>query len=159
QREALIDTEAAASASPTSRERLVGLYDAAIAASSPGDLTTRAVDGLSISRDSRVWVFAFGKAAHPMAKAAIGSLLRSLHSIVGGVVVGPEEAPSPYPTLLSLRGDHPLPGRHSFAAAAKIAEITPGHRSNDTAVVLLSGGTTSLIGAPLKGMSEADLTG
>ena len=93
-----------------------------------------------------------------MAKAAIGSLLRSLHSIVGGVVVGPDESPSPYPTLLSLRGDHPLPGRHSFAAAAKIAEVTPGHRSNDTAVVLLSGGTTSLIGAPLKGMSEGDLT-
>ena len=94
-----------------------------------------------------------------MAKAAIGSLLRSLHSIVGGIVVGPEESASPYPTLVSLRGDHPLPGRHSFAAAAKIAEVTPGHRSNDTAVVLLSGGTTSLIGAPLKGMSESDLTG
>jgi len=94
-----------------------------------------------------------------MAKAAIGSLLRSLHSIVGGVVVATEESPAPFPTIASLRGDHPLPGRHSFAAAAKIAEVTPAHRSNDTAVVLLSGGTTSLIGAPLKGMSEADLTG
>jgi hydroxypyruvate reductase len=56
-----------------------------------------------------------------------------------------------------MRGDHPVPGRHSFAAAAKIAEITPGRRGNDVAIVLLSGGASSLIGAPLRGMNDADL--
>ncbi|HWH52521.1 MAG TPA: DUF4147 domain-containing protein, partial [Gemmatimonadaceae bacterium] len=43
-------------------------------------------------------------------------------------------------------------------AAAKIGEVTPGRRGNDVAVVLVSGGASSLIAAPLRGMSEADLS-
>lgn len=93
-----------------------------------------------------------------MAHAAVTSLLRSLHQIVGGIVVSADDTPSPYPTLVAMRGDHPIPGRNSFAAAAKIGEITPGRRGNDVAVVLLSGGTSSLIAGPLRGMNEADLT-
>jgi glycerate-2-kinase len=134
------------------------MYDAAVAAAAPGPVTARAVDALSIDRASRVWLFAFGKAAVPMASAAVTSLLRSLHAIVGGVVVTADSSPAPYPTLATLRGDHPIPGRNSFTAAAKIAEVTPGRRGNDVAVVLISGGTSSLIGAPLRGMNESDLT-
>lgn len=141
-----------------SRETVLELYDAAIAAAAPGDLTARATDGLPIGRASRVWVFAFGKAAQPMAAAAVASLLRGLHSVIGGVVVSPEGGPSPYPTLVAIRGDHPVPGRNSFAAAAKIGEVTPGRRGNDVALVLISGGASSLIGAPLRGMNEIDLT-
>lgn len=121
-------------------------------------MTARAVDALHIDRMRRVWVFAFGKAAHPMAAAAVASLLRSLHQIVGGVVVTPDAAAPPYPTLVALKGDHPVPGRSSFAAAAKIGDITPGRRGNDVAVVLISGGASSLIGAPLRGMNENDLS-
>ena len=57
-----------------------------------------------------------------------------------------------------MRGDHPIPGRNSFAAAAKIEEITAGRRGNDVALVLISGGASSLIGAPLRGMNGADLS-
>ena len=101
-------------------------------------------------------MFAFGKAAQPMASAAVATLLKSLKSIVGGVIVSPEGGAPPYPTLITLRGDHPVPGRNSFAAAAKIGEVTSGRRGNDVAIVLLSGGTSSLIGAPLRGMNESD---
>ncbi|HVX42133.1 MAG TPA: DUF4147 domain-containing protein [Gemmatimonadaceae bacterium] len=133
------------------------MYDAAVAAALPGPATARAIDALPIPRDARVWLFAFGKAAQPMASAAAAALLRSLHAIVGGVVVSPEGGPPPYPTLQSLRGDHPTPGRNSFAAANAIAQIVPGRRGNDVAIVLLSGGASALIGAPLRGMNEADL--
>jgi glycerate 2-kinase len=143
----------------TSRELVLELYDAALAAAAPGQLTARAVDTLSIAPASRVWVFAFGKAAQPMATAAVASLLGAGHAIVGGVVVSPEmDVAPPYPTLTSMRGDHPLPGRNSFAAGAKIGDVTPGRRSNEVAVVLISGGASSLIGTPLRGMNEADLT-
>jgi glycerate 2-kinase len=140
------------------RDLLLDVFDAAVAAAAPGPSTARAVDALAIDRSSRVWVFAFGKAAVPMATAAVGSLLRSLHAVVGGVVVSPDGAASPYPTLIAMKGDHPVPGRNSFAAAARIAEVTPGRRGNDVAIVLISGGASSLIGAPLRGMNEADLT-
>lgn len=93
-----------------------------------------------------------------MAGAASQSLLRSLHSIIGGVVVSADAtAASPYPTLIALGGNHPVPGTRSFAAAAKIAEVTSGRRGGDVAIVLLSGGTSSLIGAPLAGMNGTDL--
>lgn len=141
----------------TGRDLLLELYDAAVAAAAPGPLTARAVDALRINRGDRIWIFAIGKAAYPMAGAAVGSLLKSLHSIIGGMVVGPDDHQSPYPTMIAMRGDHPVPGRRSFAAAAKLGEVTLGRRSSDVVIVLLSGGATSLIGAPLRGMSEADL--
>ena len=132
------------------------LYDAAVAAAAPGPATARAVDALGIDRSARLWIFAFGKAARPMAAAAVTASLRSLHSIVGGLVVGADDGSSPYPTILSMRGDHPIPGRHSFEAAAKVAEVASGRRGNDVAIVLLSGGASSLIGAPVRGISESD---
>jgi hydroxypyruvate reductase len=146
-----IDAPAAAG-----RTLALELYDAAIAAAAPGPATARAVDALPIERGSRLWIFAFGKAARPMAAAAVTSTLRSLHSIVGGMIVAPDDAPSPYPTIVSMRGDHPLPGRHSFDASAKIAEIASGRRGSDVAIVLLSGGASSLIGAPVRAINESD---
>ncbi len=140
------------------RELLLEMYDAAVAAALPGPATARAIDALSIPRGARVWVFAFGKAAQPMASAAVVSLLRSLHAIVGGIVVSPDGGPAPYPTLQAIRGDHPIPGRNSFAAANAVAQTVPGRRGDDVAIVLLSGGASALIGAPIAGMNEADLT-
>jgi glycerate 2-kinase len=143
---------------PSPPSVLIELYNAAVAGAAPGPATAQAIDALRVPRERRVLLFAFGKAARSMAAAAVDSLLRSLHSIVGGVMVTPDGEPSPYPTVLSLAGDHPIPGRRSFDAAAKIAEVAAGRRATDVAIVLISGGTSSLIGAPLRGQSEADLS-
>ena len=116
------------------------------------------MEDLRIERDHRIWLFAFGKAAVPMAESAVQVLLRSLHTIVGGVVVsGDASAVTPYPTLTAFAGNHPVPGTRSFAAAQRIGEVTPGRRVGDVAIVLISGGTSSLIGAPLAGMNGTDL--
>lgn len=139
------------------RELLTALYDAAVAGAAPGSLTTAALQDFQARADQRLWLYAFGKAAHPMAAAATTTLQRSLHRIVGGVLVSPEASPSPAATIVSLQGDHPLPGRHSFTAAQRLGDITTGMRSDDVAIVLISGGTTSLIAAPLRGMAESDL--
>jgi glycerate 2-kinase len=98
-----------------------------------------------------------GKAAHPMAAAAVAALKRAMLTIAGGVIIAPEFEPSPHAALRSLQGNHPLPGRLSFTAADRIGETAVGMRSNDIAIVLLSGGVSSLIAAPLRGMSEADI--
>lgn len=140
----------------TARTLLLELYDAAVAAAAPGAATARAIDALELGRARRVWLFAIGKAARPMAAAAVRSLQRGLHSIIGGVVVAPDDGPPPYPTLAAMRGDHPVPGRHSFEAATKIGEIAAGRRSTDIAIVLISGGASSLIGAPVRGIAESD---
>ncbi len=139
-----------------SRELVEALFRAAVAGADPAAATAQAVENFSTARHQRLWLFAVGKAAHAMAGAAAATLQRSLIGIAGGLVVAPDDAPPPAATVPAMRGDHPVPGRHSFAAAARLGDTTAGMKSNDLAVVLISGGASSLIGAPLRGMSEAD---
>ena len=151
----LLEPQVAAPAS--GRALLVDLYDAAVAGAAPGPLTASALREFEVRREQRLWLYAFGKAAHAMGGAAVATLQRSLHVIAGGVIVSPEAHPAPCATVASLVGDHPLPGRQSFAAAQRIGELAAGMRSDDVALVLISGGATSLIGAPLRDMMEDDL--
>lgn len=153
------DQQQEQSSESRAHELALTLYHAAVAAVDPSDVTSAAVEALRIATDRRVWLYAFGKAATSMARAATATLLRSRNSIAGGVVVDQHEAAAPFPTLSVVCGDHPIPGRHSFAAAARIGDASAGRVSNDVVLVLVSGGTSSLIGAPLRGMAEADLTG
>jgi hydroxypyruvate reductase len=134
------------------------LYEAAVAGAATGPVTARAVESLGIPRDRRVWVFAFGKAAPAMASAAVASLQRTLNQIVGGLIVAPDETKSPYGTIGVMQGDHPLPGPRSFAAAQRIGEVAARMKSGDVALVLVSGGASSLVAGPLRGMTEVELT-
>ena len=141
-----------------SRDLLKQLYEAAVSGAATGPVTTRAVEALGIPRDRRIWLLSFGKAAHAMAAAAAASLQRSLNQIVGGLIVAPNEEAPPYGTLAVIAGDHPVPGPRSFAAAQRIGEIATRMKSGDVALVLVSGGATSLIASPLRGMNESELT-
>ena len=68
---------------------LLSLYQAAIEGADPAAATARAIEELHIPRDRRIIVIAIGKAAAPMAAATVATLLKSLHAIVGGVMVTP----------------------------------------------------------------------
>lgn len=141
------------------RERLLQLYRAAIAGANVESLTADAVSTVPLDRRHRVWIFAVGKAAHGMAAAAVGTVQRALADIAGGVVVATEPGPAPCGTVTVMVGDHPVPGAGSGAAAARIQEIISRKRGTDVGIVLLSGGASSLIGAPLRGTSAQDLAG
>ncbi len=136
---------------------LAELYDAAVAGAAPGPVTAAALKDLPAKPGQRIWVHALGKAAYPMAASATATLQRALLSVSGGIIVGTETQPSPYATVAALHGDHPLPGRNSFTASSRLGETVVGMRGDDIAVVLISGGVSSLIAAPLRGMAESDL--
>jgi glycerate-2-kinase len=138
------------------RERLIELYNAAVAGADVESLTAHAVASVPLERRSRVWLFSFGKAANGMAGAAFTALKRGLAEVAGGVVVAPTKGDAPSGAITSLVGDHPIPGRRSFDAAARIAQAFSQKRGGDLGVLLLSGGASSLIGAPIKGLIEAD---
>jgi glycerate 2-kinase len=138
------------------RERLIELYGAAVSGANVESLTADAVAGVPLERRSRVWLFSFGKAASGMASAAFTALKRGLGEVAGGVVVAPEKCESPSGAIAAMVGDHPIPGKRSFDAAARIAQTLSQKRGGDLGVVLLSGGASSLIGAPLKGLTESD---
>lgn len=140
------------------REHLQELYCAAVGGANVESLTANAVAAIPLERRQRVWVFAFGKAAGAMAHAAVSTLERSLAEVAGGIVVAPTPIDPPSGTVSVVVGDHPVPGRRSFAAAGRIADLVTRKRGVDLAIVLVSGGATSLIAAPLRGMSESDLS-
>ena len=140
------------------RALLADLYWAAVAAAAPGPALRAALSkpGLNLTRP--IHLIALGKAALPMASAAVAVLDERGIVPAGGLLVVPEVAQSPHPRLVVAVGDHPQPGPGSFAAADRLGQVVQAVQPGDEVWILLSGGTTSLIGAPLPGLRQVDLT-
>jgi len=140
-----------------SRELLARLYQTAVAAAEPGRALETALRRLTEPPLSRLWLLALGKAAQPMAEAAVRHLASRGLAPAGGLIVAPAVAPVPHPALSSVAGDHPEPGPGSLAAAEAVGTLAARVAPEDEVWVLLSGGTTSLIGAPEPGIHPAEL--
>ena len=94
-------------------------------------------------------ILALGKAAAPMARSAVDVLSRWGQEPAGGLIVSPAEEPPPaHPLIPLVVGDHPEPGPGSLAAAEALARVAARVAPDDEVWVLLSGGATSLLGAP-----------
>ncbi|MFL5574515.1 MAG: glycerate kinase [Gemmatimonadaceae bacterium] len=135
---------------------LRSLFDAAVAGAQPRAATERAVGRLGLGPEP-VWVVALGKAAPSMAAGAVAALAALGREPTGGIVVGAGAAASPHPALAVAVGDHPMPGPRSLAASAALAGVLSRVEGNDSVLVLLSGGTSSLVGAPVPGVDPEDL--
>jgi len=142
---------------PDPRALLAELYWAAVTAAAPGPALRAALD-TATPPAGPVHLLALGKAAHPMAAAAVAWLAERGQAPAGGLLVVPEPGPTPHPALAVAVGDHPQPGTGSLGAAEALGRAVQGVAPGHEVWVLLSGGTTSLIGAPVAGISPADLT-
>ncbi len=139
------------------RALLTDLYWAAVHAAAPGPALTAALTAHPPEPDGVVHILALGKAAEPMAAAAVQALAALGREPAGGLLVVPEPSATPHPRLRVAVGDHPQPGPGSLAAAAALGDAVAAVRPSDEVWVLLSGGTTSLIGAPVPGLRAEDL--
>jgi hydroxypyruvate reductase len=137
---------------------LVDLYAAATSAVAPGPALAARLDDLDLEPTVPIWILALGKAALPMAAAAVQSLHRQGLEPAGGLIVAPAAGRSPHPRLTYAQGDHPEPGPSSLAAAEAVGTMAARVNRGDEVWVLLSGGTTSLIGAPEPGLEPPELT-
>jgi glycerate 2-kinase len=133
---------------------LIELYRAATSAAAPGPALVSRLRPPA----GRVWILALGKAAIPMSQAAVESLRRWGVDPVGGIVVAPTDGPRSHENLPILPGDHPEPGPQSLAAAEALGATVSRIRPDDEVWLLLSGGTTSLVGAPVDGITPEELT-
>jgi hydroxypyruvate reductase len=140
------------------RTVLTELYWAAVTAAAPGPALSAALASRTSESTRRIHLLALGKAALPMAEAAVAVLAARGQELAGGLLVTPESADPPHPSLTVAVGDHPQPGAGSLAAADRLGEAVARVAPHDEVWVLLSGGTTSLIGAPVPGLSPADLS-
>ena len=135
------------------RADATAIYAAAIAAVDPVAAVRRA---LAPSRpNARLWLIAVGKAADPMARAAIEKFQDEATNLLGGLVVAPHSG-LPIAGVAQVEGDHPEPLHQSQRASAALDDLASAVKPTDDVLVLLSGGATSLIGAPGHGLGLAD---
>ena len=138
------------------RDDVVRCFAAGIAAADPAQATRKALARADVKpRFTRL--VAVGKAALPMAHAA-DTLLRTGSSAWDrAVVVPPAGAPIIPAWLPVVPGEHPLPGPASVTAADAVGRAVEGLSAADTVLLLLSGGATSLMAAPVPGVSPHSL--
>ncbi|MBW7933074.1 MAG: DUF4147 domain-containing protein [Gemmatimonadaceae bacterium] len=158
-----MQTSMARSSIPSIRSGAVtvrDLFAASLIAADPTAFTARAVR-LRLPPDRRlgrpIWIISLGKASQTMARAAVHELTERNATIAGGLIVGAHPSDALHPSIRSLAGDHPVPGPRSFAAAEALRELCERIPGGDHVFVLLSGGASSLIAAPVDGVSVPDL--
>ena len=103
---------------------------------------------------SRIKIIAIGKAAPSMADALLTHL--DNNDCTGFVVTKHAESNAIGP-LRVLKTGHPLPDERSLFAGEQIVNFCKGATETDLVICLISGGGSSLITYPKKGVSLADL--
>ncbi len=137
------------------RTLLEHVYREAVAACDPRSRTANAVRALPLEQTPAL--IAVGKAAVGMAEGACDALEgRGLEPTIG-LVVSESRGGAHVRKLAHETGDHPVPGERSVAAAAAIAEVAAHAAGQSDVLVLVSGGATSLIAAPLPPLERHDL--
>lgn len=134
------------------------LWQAGVEAVAAGPAVRRALEQAGLPARSWTRVLALGKAAAPMAVAAVEELEARGLKVRDGLVITAHPLTLPHPVLQVVPGDHPLPGPRSARAAAAVARFAESGRPGDFVLVLLSGGASSLIAAPVPGLGSDDLS-
>jgi glycerate 2-kinase len=109
----------------------------------------------AVPEGARLVVLAVGKAAAPMARA--------LEAVAGdrvaeGLVVTKAGHGVPLRHMALREAGHPVPDARSEAAGRAALALAARTRPGDVLLVLLSGGASALLSAPLPGMSLADVS-
>lgn len=136
------------------RERLERWFRAGLAAADARDATLRALSTAPPPARDPV-VLAFGKAAPGMATATVEWLRTHGLAPLDGIQVSQSDDPSAASTIVAMRGDHPVPGNGSERACLAIAALVDRLPHGVPVIVLISGGTSSLIAGPADGVTMA----
>ncbi len=106
-----------------------------------------------LRRYERVVVVGAGKATAPMARAVEQRLGHRLH---GGFVVVKYGHGLPTKRIVVAEAGHPVPDQSGQRAAARLCAMAAELGRRDLLIVLLSGGASSLLPAPVAGVTLAD---
>lgn len=128
------------------RARAFALAEAAIAAVDPYRCTRDALAGEDVSRAT---MFAFGKAAGAMARAAHDAGVRAGIAIV--------LTPIALEGIDVRVGGHPMPAADAIETGTRAMEIAQALGEGDVALCLVSGGGSSMLELPREGVSIEDI--
>jgi glycerate-2-kinase len=118
-----------------------------------GDELTVGLRRYDLRDYERIVVVGAGKAAAAMARAIEPILGRRLD---GGVVIVKYGHGLATKRIAVAEAGHPLPDRAGLAATRRVTEIAAGLSARDLLFVLLSGGASSLMPAPVAGVTLTD---
>src|SRR5512147_2216256 len=118
-----------------------------------GDVLTVGSRRYDLRHYERVVVIGAGKATASMARAMEQVLGRRLHS--GFVIVKYGHA-VPTTRIVVEEAAHPLPDRAGQLAAGRVHALASSLTRHDLLIVLLSGGASSLMPSPVRGVTLAD---
>lgn len=141
-------------------EALEAIFQFALSVANPYEATAREaslVENMMSSHGlSSISVFAFGKAALPMA-LAINDRLG--HRISDGLVLtkyGHLGGVGRVGCMEAMEASHPLPDENGVAATRKILELAGRLDEKKLAICLVSGGGSALLVEPIKGVTLAE---
>jgi len=147
------------------RRQVASILEAALAAVEPAEAVRRALrregDTLLVNREpyplndfAHVYVVGAGKAGAPMA-AALEELLGE--RITAGTVTVKYGYTAPTRRIALVEAGHPVPDAAGVRGAEAIRRLLSRATPDDLVLVLISGGGSALLPAPLPGIALADL--
>jgi hydroxypyruvate reductase len=133
-----------------SRELLLSLFEAAVAAADP----TKLLGGrLPAPHGGRTLVVGAGKAAAGMALAVD----REWEGRLEGLVITPYGPAATCERITLVEAAHPLPDVAGRDAAARILRLAAGLEAGDLMLCLVSGGGSALLELPAEGLALEDI--
>jgi hydroxypyruvate reductase len=134
------------------RALLRELFDAAVAAADPAHCLPAWLPDPSDSARGRTVIVGAGKAAAAMA-ATVEAHWRGDPARLSGIVVTRYGHGLPTRRIEVVEASHPAPDAAGQAAAARILDTVRGLTADDLVLVLLSGGGSALLAAPMAGIT------
>ena len=137
-------------------ERARALFEAGLAAADPAPAVAAALSAHPIAPDDpdtgKLWLIALGKAAVPMARAA----MPMLGALAGAIVVTNPENAAEVAGAEVFAAAHPVPDAVGLKASEAVWEMLGQAGAGDRVLVLVSGGGSALLPAPVEGVTLAD---
>ena len=137
------------------RRILIEALSAAVTRSQAGDAMARELP--PVPADGRLILLAAGKASPRMVEVAEAHYASSPgRQRISGLAVTAADVERPFRFVDLQVASHPLPDERSEAAARRMLETVGGLSENDQVVMLLSGGASALLCAPVEGITLAE---
>lgn len=137
-----------------SREEMTALFDMGVKAADPARAvqTSLLENPISLPETGKLFVLGLGKAACTMTEAA----LAHLPGPVSALVVTNYENARPVSGAKVLASGHPIPDENGLRAAVAAEELLAQAGEKDKVLVLVSGGGSALLPAPVEGLDLSE---
>ncbi|MGY6694624.1 MAG: glycerate kinase type-2 family protein [Roseinatronobacter sp.] len=135
-----------------SRDDLIDLFKVGVEAADPRAAVQAHFRMHPLSPARQIFLLAFGKAACAMTDAA----LPFLPHLTQALVVTNYENAAALPGIELIAAGHPVPDENGLRAGQRAEELLAAAGPGDLVLVLVSGGGSALLPAPVKGVSLAE---